>query len=320
MILETNSSTKKIEVNTEKTSISMAKLEEDFHDEKEDKKRQKDEKKKQEIRTAIMSWLKPTDQNENHTNARAVLLESANTGSWFLTLENFTTFKQTDKSILWLHGDPGCGKTILSSTIIEDLKVNTVPDRHSAVVFWYFSNNDTRKMSLTECIRALSAQIIAAFPKDVPGAIEGLWADKMKGNDMPKLSDLKVTIQRLLGDHKMSLFIVLDALDECREEEYEEVFDFVQGLVSNTHPDIHIVLTSRSQFMDTVLAKSQQSGTLIGNMTMDFVEVRRECVDSDIKAHIQEQFKSGGRLKQWSQDDEARSLITETIMEKANGM
>jgi hypothetical protein len=113
---------------------------------------------------------------------------------------------------------------------------------------------------------------------------------------------------------------VLDALDECREEEHEEVFDFVQGLVSNTHPDIHIVVTSRSQFMDTVLAKSQQSGTLIGNMTIDFVEVRRECVDSDIKAHIQEQFKSRGRLKQWSQDDEARSLITETIIEKANGM
>lgn len=298
----------------------MAKLEEDFHDEKEDKKREKDEKKKQEIRAAVMSWLKPTDQNESHANARSVLLESANTGSWFLTLENFTIFKQMVKSVLWLHGDPGSGKTVLSSTIIEDLKMNVAPDSRSTVAFWYFSNNDTRRMSLTECIRALSAQIINAFPNDIPDVIESLWVDKMKGNDLPKPSDLKVTIQRLLDDHKVSLFIVLDALDECREEEHEETFDFVRGLASNTHPDVHIVVTSRSQFKDTLLTKYHQSGSLTGNMTIDFVEVGRERVDSDIKAHIQEHFKSGGRLRQWSQDDEARRLIIEAIMEKSNGM
>ncbi|KAA8613965.1 HET domain-containing protein [Pyrenophora tritici-repentis] len=67
----------------------------------------------------ICSWLSAPDPSTNYhkTHKR----RQAKTGLWLLESAKFAEWKERAASRLWLYGIPGCGKTILSSTIIEHL-------------------------------------------------------------------------------------------------------------------------------------------------------------------------------------------------------
>jgi hypothetical protein len=67
----------------------------------------------------ICSWLSVPDPSTNYHKAHKQ--RQAETGLWLLDGPKFKEWKQRAASRLWLYGIPGCGKTILSSTIIEHL-------------------------------------------------------------------------------------------------------------------------------------------------------------------------------------------------------
>jgi DNA replication protein DnaC len=57
---------------------------------------------------------------------------------------------------LWIYGIPGCGKTILSSAIIENLRASL---GSQFVLYFYFDFNNTAKQSLQNMIRSLISQL-----------------------------------------------------------------------------------------------------------------------------------------------------------------
>ena len=59
----------------------------------------------------LRSWLSATDSTSNHHRAREQ--RQADTGLWFVHGEDFAHWKDDQASFLWLHGIPGCGKTVL---------------------------------------------------------------------------------------------------------------------------------------------------------------------------------------------------------------
>jgi DNA replication protein DnaC len=68
---------------------------------------------------ALTDWLLPADPSTNFN--RALGQRHHGSGQWFLEGKAYSAWKKEDNSFLWLYGIPGCGKTILSSIIIEDL-------------------------------------------------------------------------------------------------------------------------------------------------------------------------------------------------------
>ncbi|KAF8524185.1 hypothetical protein JB92DRAFT_3109582 [Gautieria morchelliformis] len=101
------------------------------------------EAKLQEHRQKIYDWLAAPDHKIKHRNARSVHQEM--TGSWFVEEERFRRWREAPHSFLWLHGIPGAGKTILCSTIIEELLCYCSSDPSFAMAFFYFdfNNKDT---------------------------------------------------------------------------------------------------------------------------------------------------------------------------------
>ena len=65
----------------------------------------------------IRRWLSAPDPSSNYN--KALKARYANTGDWFLKSDTFRIWLLESGSLLWLYGIPGCGKTILSSTIIQ---------------------------------------------------------------------------------------------------------------------------------------------------------------------------------------------------------
>lgn len=67
----------------------------------------------------ILAWLDAP--NPAPRNTRALQGRHPGTGSWYIRSEVFDRWTKGPNSVSWLWGIPGCGKTVLSATIIERL-------------------------------------------------------------------------------------------------------------------------------------------------------------------------------------------------------
>lgn len=68
--------------------------------------------KVKEKRKDILRWLRDADPTSNHRAARKKH-EQPETGTWLLKCKEFERWKDEVGQILWMHGDPGMGKTVL---------------------------------------------------------------------------------------------------------------------------------------------------------------------------------------------------------------
>ena len=71
-----------------------------------------DHRARQTHRLKILRWLSSVPYREHHQKEIAEVL--ANTGSWFLESQTFTSWKSShETAVMWLHGAPGTGKSKL---------------------------------------------------------------------------------------------------------------------------------------------------------------------------------------------------------------
>ncbi|KAF2015084.1 HET-domain-containing protein, partial [Aaosphaeria arxii CBS 175.79] len=106
----------------------------------------------------IHKWLSAPDPSTNYHKADK--LRQEDTGLWLLNGSKFTKWKKRAASRLWLYGIPGCGKTVLSSTIINHLLQHCNDDRSKVVAYFYFDFNDARKQDPELMLRSLLCQLL----------------------------------------------------------------------------------------------------------------------------------------------------------------
>lgn len=214
MIRDTQCITKKMAYSLKRAEVN--------HEKREIEEDQKETMKK------IMKWLHHPDPAESHNAACHARNKNIKTGRWFLDGKDFKNFRKAPRSLLFLHGNSGCGKTILCSTIIEELRALSNEDTQ-IVAFWYYQKNDKQRTSLDNLVRALISQII--FPSSlVPPVLVGFW--KPKKRETPKTTDLVQILQKILIEctHR-DTYIVIDALDESEESEREELMEMIWKLI-----------------------------------------------------------------------------------------
>jgi hypothetical protein len=112
-------------------------------------------------RDRVFQWLSPSIRFTNHFIA--LQQRHAGTGQWFIEGKAFTSFIDRKTPCLWLHGIPGCGRTVLSSTVIG------TPQQFSSsppAILIYFDFdfidfNDSRKQTLdTNRLRQVNHQLL----------------------------------------------------------------------------------------------------------------------------------------------------------------
>lgn len=275
-----------------------------------DQKEKEDAKKKlEDDRQQILQWLTHPDQAENHNIACKARNNTAKTGRWFLESDRFREYRELDRPVLWLHGDPGCGKTVLTSAIIEELHALRKGDTRMEVAYWYFSTTVRRKGSLDKLVRALISQFIPEG--SAPKALLSLWKEK-SAKEAPKTSDLIKAVYSMLSEQSSrSFFIVLDALDEADPEERDELLNMLKTISQTESVKSHILVTSRTN----VTSVEQEFSSLAQFYN---ISIEREHVDHDINAHISERLQNDKILKRWEESE--RELIKSTLADNAAGM
>lgn len=97
------------------------------------------------------------------------------TCQWVLRHPNFETWKESNySSLLWISGDPGCGKSTLSKSLIdEDLKQTAT---HTTCYFFFKDDNDVQKSPAT-ALSALLHQLFSSNPMLIKYAMPGFAAN-----------------------------------------------------------------------------------------------------------------------------------------------
>jgi predicted ATPase len=79
------------------------------------------------------------------------------TGNWFITSTAFLEWKLGLRRHLWLHGLAGCGKTVLTSTILDHL--HDARPGSCVCLDFLFDFRDQDKQHLDNLLRSLAFQL-----------------------------------------------------------------------------------------------------------------------------------------------------------------
>lgn len=254
----------------------------------------------------IKTWLAPPDPSINLHQARS--LHHQGTGQWFLNYDAYSRWKREPRSFLWLYGIPGCGKTILSSTIITDLNHNNLT---STVIYFFFNFNDPAKKSLEKAICSLIFQLYIKHPslRITADAVYSRCDNGARSLDAASLEDLLKSMLQQLGD----VFVVLDALDESERQagsrSAKSLPIWIKDL-QTTVANIHILVTSRPE-QDI---KAAFDGWIHAD---NVIQMQSALVSDDITAYVKAQVS---QMQRWKQRSDIQAEIEAVLLEKADGM
>lgn len=252
------------------------------------------------LASLVKDWLRPSDASINLVNASK--LRYSDTGRWFLESDRYKWLKTTSGARLWLHGIPGCGKTVLSSTIIEDLRVRSSATK-TAVIYFFFSSSEESKQKLDHVLRSLIFQLVG-WAESINVHLLKLFKSSPKRIEQPQTTQLVEVFNQMvseLGD----VIVVLDALDES-----EERHDLLRWITSPSNQKFRFILTSRWEIdIEKALAP-----WLSPNRT---INLESDLVGDDIEAYVHYRLKEEERLSRWTLMHEE---IMGTLVDKAAGM
>ncbi|KAJ5330438.1 hypothetical protein N7476_000221 [Penicillium atrosanguineum] len=150
------------------------------------------------------------------------------TCEWFLSHDNFRQWLRQDSGPLLVSADPGCGKSVLAKYLIDD----GLP-RSATMCYFFFKDQDqnTVRQALCALLHQLFSQksfliehAMKEFTKDGRGLInstKSLWSILAKAVCDPQAGPI---------------IIILDALDECAESEFEDLIQNIESQFRSEHP------------------------------------------------------------------------------------
>lgn len=135
-------------------------------------------------------------------------------------LQNPTYLKWRDglsNSLLWVSADPGCGKSVLSKSLI-DIDFKELQPGTSVCHFFFKDNEQQNQLNIALC--ALLHQIFAREPKLISHAMKLF---KENGDRIQyETSELWRLLLVVASESQAPQIVcVLDALDECRSQDQE---------------------------------------------------------------------------------------------------
>ncbi|KAF5594283.1 ankyrin repeat [Fusarium pseudocircinatum] len=259
---------------------------------------------------AILRWLNPADPSVDHNKARKAW--HFGTGQWLLTSSQYLTWKSQRDSFLWLSGNSGTGKTVLSSTVIEDIQNSLRELCDSALLYFYITFTDNRKQSLEAILTSLISQLYYKCQKSRP-PITSLFSQCGGGRSEPNIEQLKSTFREMLS-LTGEVFIVIDALDEYRNRstQRDELFAWIESF--GIEPvNTHLLVTSRPENdIKASLETWANPGSIISMDT--------DIVGRDISEYIRDVVTNSGGFRRWDGHTSTLDEIVHALTTKADGV
>ncbi|KAH8983538.1 ankyrin repeat-containing domain protein [Lactarius akahatsu] len=260
---------------------------------------------------AICWWLSPSDPSTNYNIGLRDLHEATTT--WFLESRIFQEWHSTG-SLLWIHGKPGSGKSILCSAIIQRI-LSLRHGGRASVAYFYFDFRDENKKHRHDLLPSLLIQF-AAHSIHCCDIMSRVYSAHGKGTQQPSDDVLINCLTDMLSTTTQHpIYIVLDAIDECPNTSgvrspRERVLSLIKRLIDLRLRNLHICVTSRPEVDIRIRLEPLTSR----RVSLHDQTGHRE----DITRYIRSEADVLANDNRWREDD--KQLVIETLSEKADGM
>ncbi|KAI9928609.1 hypothetical protein MW887_001824 [Aspergillus wentii] len=183
------------------------------------------------------------------------------TCEWFLKDEGFSKWRSSSSDLLWVSAGPGCGKSVLSKTLVDEGHLNPlttititpssmVPGPQPVVAYFFFKEGGDGKMDGAHALCALLHQIFT-IPSTSGAIRHALPAHKANGDTLTmKRSELwQILVDCATASEGSEIICVLDALDECEKSSRSWILNVLEKFFSNeemrSKSKLKFLITSR---------------------------------------------------------------------------
>lgn len=252
----------------------------------------------------IKRWLGPADPSTNANHARKLRHEG--TGAWLLENPTFQGWSSGPRQHLWLYGLAGCGKTVLSATVLDHLAKGG--DR--LILSFFFDFGDATKQTLDGMLRSLAFQLYQAEASSA-SLLDASFHAHYDGGGQPTTETLEDVVCRMLAAQK-KICIVLDALDESTTR--RELLRWMTEVAARPElGEVQLICTSRPEpeFMRHI-------PSLIGEESC--LALDRESVNADIRSYVTAQLLQRQDFRDKCLSRDLVEVIQNKIGDGADGM
>ncbi|KAF1926121.1 uncharacterized protein M421DRAFT_68272 [Didymella exigua CBS 183.55] len=162
------------------------------------------------------------------------------TCEWFLQHVHFREWLQQVSRPLLVSADPGCGKSVLAKYLVDRVLAES-----ATVCYFFFKDQDQNTVRQALC--ALLHQLFSQRPNLLKHAMSQYEQDGKGLVDSTK--SLWTVLENAVQDSQTGpIIVVLDALDECAESEFEDLMRNIEGQCRNSQSSrgaLRYLMTSR---------------------------------------------------------------------------
>ena len=162
---------------------------------------------------------------------------------WVLESDKYARWKTGSASILWLHGRPGSGKTVISTAILQDLLESCNSRSNGVSAHFYFSYNNAQMQCPEMLLRSLVCQLSQNCVQ-MPPSLDTLFTLRDKQQGLPSLQTLLGVLRQMILEFPQ-VFILVEALDECTQR--LELMDVLATVAEWQLQNLHLLITSRGE-------------------------------------------------------------------------
>lgn len=273
---------------------------------------------KEKERVKVFEWLTMIPSSSHHREkSRSLLSGSCN---WLLRKKEFKEWMEAStSSILWLHGIPGSGKSMLVCHVIEYLRSRAQQHHSSAPIAYFYcarTINEPERADPTEIMRNILEQLCSLDTETpIREPVSKIYLARRKearGRTPEKLS-LEETVNVILELLESNpATIVLDGIDECDPIKRNDLLLGLQKIIINSNNIVKVFVSSRDDH-DLVhhLARSPNLYIHATDNTEDIILF----IKSRIKEAIREDKLLCGRVS-----SHLKNIIIGKLIKKASGM
>ncbi|KAH7348115.1 C2H2 domain-containing protein [Pyrenochaeta sp. MPI-SDFR-AT-0127] len=183
---------------------------------------------------AVKEWLAVGQQTQQDHESFCLIRKQYSTTTWILkkeSIKNWVAEEVPNTPVLWMHGIPGAGKTILASAIIEECK--RIPNFKTS--YHYCRDGDQPSSSAIGILKGLVDQLLDQCPDMLPPCyakctLSGEPTLRSHTQAKKLLEDLCSVIPKL--------FIIVDGLDECEPVERKQVLHTIMEIAGQCNTDV----------------------------------------------------------------------------------
>lgn len=231
---------------------------------------------------------------------------------WILCHEDYQQWRTTSAArLFWIKGNPGKGKTMMMSMLVEEMK--KLEDDGTAVAYFFVQATNSALNNGTAILKAIIHHLCSIRPHLISYLRKKYdTVGSSVFHNHSGFYTLKSILEEILEDTQSGKnYILIDGLDEC-EEDLEPLLKLVSGCVSK-HDKTKWLLASRNDIdvIERILSEKED----VSRLSLDLGS-NAANVSTSVKSYVHHKLSELHCLKS---HEALRTEFCETLIEKSEG-